>query len=65
MDRATTIDTATAASRTMINPHRTRLRRPARAARFCQVDRGRQTLAGAGVGSLVRDRLASAWTTVA
>jgi hypothetical protein len=65
MDRATTIDTATAASRTMTNPHRTRLCRPAWAARCRHVDRGRQTLAGAGVGSPVRDGLASDWTTVA
>jgi hypothetical protein len=65
MDRATTIDTATAANRTMINPHRTRLRRPARAARCRQVDRDRQNLVGAGVDSPVRDGLASDWTTVA
>jgi hypothetical protein len=65
MDRATTIDTPTNTSSTTINAHRTRLRRPARAARCRQVDRGRQAMAGSGVGSAVKDGPASDRTTVA
>jgi hypothetical protein len=61
MDRATTIDTPTAASSRTIDPHHTRFRRSARAARCPQVDRGRQVRADVDVGSSVPDVL----TTVA
>lgn len=59
IDRATTIDTPIAASSTTINPHRTRRRRATRAARCRQLDRGRQTIAGAGGTSPARDGLSS------
>jgi hypothetical protein len=65
IDRATTSDTPIAASSTTINPHRTRLRRPTRVARCRQLDRGRQTIPGAGGASTARDGPASTWTTVA
>jgi hypothetical protein len=55
IDRATTIDTPIAASSRTINPHRTGRRRPRRVARCRQVDRGRQTIAGAGGALTARD----------
>lgn len=65
MARATTTTMPTPASNARINPHHTRLRRSARAARFPQLDRGRHAMAGAGAGSTVRDEPPLDWTTVA